>query len=118
MDRWITFAVVSVIIAYAALSLINALVASLTGRRQELALLRLAGATKHQIRRMLDTEALLVAAVGAIAGTAVALLGLIPLAVATAGSPLPSGPLWVFPATLALIAALVLIPTRVLSYAH
>ena len=115
VDTWITLAVVGVIVAYAAMSLVNALVASLSGRRRELALLRLAGATRRQIRSLLEAEALLIAAVGAIAGTAVAIAGLIPLSIATAGSPLPSGPLWVFAAVLAGIAALVLLPTLVVS---
>ena len=89
MDTWITLAVVGVIVAYAALSLVNALVAALTARRREFALLRLAGATRRQIRAMLNAEALLVGAIGAIAGTAVAIAGLIPLSVATSGSPSP-----------------------------
>jgi putative ABC transport system permease protein len=116
VDVWITLAVVGVIVAYAALSLINALVAALTGRRRELALLHLAGATTRQIRRMLGAEALTIAAIGTTTGTAIAVAGLIPLAIATAGSPLPSGPVWVFAATLAAIAALVLIPTLVVSH--
>ena len=111
VDQWITFAVVAVIVAYAAMSLANVVVAALSGRRRELALLRLAGATRRQIRRMLEVEALLVAAIGAIAGTAVAVAGLIPLAIAQAGSPLPTGPVWFFPAVLVAVAALVLIPT-------
>ena len=115
VDTWITLAVVGVIVAYAAMSLVNALVAALAARRRELALLRLAGATRRQICAMLEAEALLVAAVGAIAGTAVAIAGLIPLSVATAGSPLPSGPIWVFGAVLVVIAALVLLPTLVVS---
>jgi putative ABC transport system permease protein len=64
---------------------------------------------------MLEAEALVIAGIGALTGTAVAIAGLIPLAVATAGSPLPSGPPWVFAAVLALVAALVLIPTRVVA---
>ena len=115
VDVWITFAVVGVIVAYAALSLINSLVAALAGRRRELALLHLAGATTRQIRRMLAAEALVIGGIGALVGTAVALAGLIPLAVATAGSPLPSGPPWVFVAVLATIAALVLLPTLVVT---
>ena len=67
------------IVAYAALSLVNSLVAALGSRRRELALLRLAGATRRQIRAMLEAEALLIGAIGAIAGTAVAIAGLIPL---------------------------------------
>ena len=113
VDMLITFAVVGVILAYAALSLVNSLVAALAGRRAELGLLRMAGATRRQLRRMLTAEALVVAAIGAIAGTVVAAVGLVPLAMATAGSPLPSGPVWVFPAVLCVIAALVLIPTQV-----
>lgn len=111
VDAWITFAVVAVIVAYAAMSLANLLVAALGGRRRELALLRLAGATRRQIRRMLEAEALLVAAIGAIAGTAVAIAGLVPLAIAQAGTPLPTGPVWFFLAVLVIVVALVLVPT-------
>jgi putative ABC transport system permease protein len=115
VDQWITFAVVGVIFAYAALSLANLVVAALGGRRRELALLRLAGATRRQVRRMLAAEAVVVAAIGALAGTAVAVAGLIPLALAQAGSPLPRGPLWIFPAVLVVVAALVLAPTLAMS---
>jgi putative ABC transport system permease protein len=115
VDVWITFAVVGVIVAYAALSLINSLVAALTGRRREIALLHMAGATRRQIRRMLQAEALVIAGVGALVGTAVAIAGLIPLAVATAGSPLPFGPPWVFAAVLLTIVALVVLPTLVVT---
>ena len=115
VDTWITLAVVGVIVAYAAMSLVNSLVAALGRRRRELALLRLAGATRRQIRAMLEAEALLIGAIGSIAGTAVAIAGLIPLSVATAGSPIPSGPVWVFLAVLVVIAALVLLPTLVVT---
>ena len=87
------------------------LIAALAGRRRELALLRLAGATRDQVTRMLQAEALIVAATGAVIGTALAIAGLIPLAIATAGSPLPSGPVTVFVGTLAIAIALVLTPT-------
>jgi putative ABC transport system permease protein len=60
---------------------------------------------------MLRAEALLIAAIGGALGTAVAIAGLVPLSVATAGSPLPSGPIWIFPAVLALATGLVLVPT-------
>lgn len=115
VDAWITFAVVGVVVAYAAMSLVNALVAALSGHRRELALLRLAGATRRQVRRMLETEALVVAAVGAFAGAGAALAALIPLAITTAGTPWPSGPAWVLVDGLAVVAALVLIPTLVVS---
>jgi putative ABC transport system permease protein len=114
VDAWITYAVVAVIVAYAAMSLVNSLVAALAGRRRELALLALVGATRHQVRRMLDTEALVIGAIGTGLGTIVAVAGLIPLAIATAGTPLPSGPVWVFAAVVAIVAALVLLPTRVM----
>ena len=113
MDTWITLAVVGVIVAYAALSLDQRVRRGADGsRRREFALLRLAGATRRQIRAMLNAEALLVGAIGALAGTAVAIAGLIPLSVATSGSPIPSGPVWVFGAVLLVIAALVLLPTH------
>jgi putative ABC transport system permease protein len=65
---------------------------------------------------MLGAEALTIAGIGAAIGTALAVAGLIPLAIATSGSLLPSGPVWVFAATLAGIAALVLLPTLVVAH--
>jgi putative ABC transport system permease protein len=115
VDRWIAFAVVGVIAAYAAMSLANLVVASLGGRRRELALLRLSGATPADVRAMLRAEACLLAAGGIGVGTVVAVVGLVPLAVATAGSPLPSGPPGIFVAVAVLALALVLVPTTVVA---
>jgi putative ABC transport system permease protein len=111
VDRWITFAVIGVIVAYAAMSLVNLLTAALGGRRRELALLRMAGATRRQVARMLQAEAMIIVAGGIAIGTLVAIAGLVPLAVATAGSPLPSGSPAIFVAVAAVAVGLVLAPT-------
>jgi putative ABC transport system permease protein len=60
---------------------------------------------------MLRAEALIVATIGIGIGTLIAIAGLIPLAVATAGSPIPSGPVLVFFATVLVSAGLVVVPT-------
>jgi putative ABC transport system permease protein len=60
---------------------------------------------------MLRAEATLIATSGIVAGTVVAIIGLVPLAIATAGSPLPSGPPTMFVAIVAMAVLLVLAPT-------
>lgn len=76
---------------YAAISLANTLTLATSHRSPELALLRLAGATRPQILRLLTAESLLTVTTGALLGTAVTLLNLTALRCALAllgvGSP-------------------------------
>ncbi|MEE1786170.1 FtsX-like permease family protein [Streptomyces sp. SP17BM10] len=55
-------------IAYAAIALANSLVMTVTDRRRELALLRLAGATKAQVLRTVAVETLMCVAAGTVMG--------------------------------------------------
>jgi putative ABC transport system permease protein len=77
-------------------------------RTRELALLRAAGATGHQVRRLLRVEALAVGVVGSVVGTvlgigaAAALRGLL----AGTGADLPSGPAVVRPGSMMLSVAI------------
>ncbi|MDH6123992.1 ABC transporter permease [Kitasatospora sp. GP82] len=59
---------------YAAVSLANTLAMTVAGRRRELALLRLAGATRGQVLRMLSAETLMCVAGGAALGTIASLV--------------------------------------------
>ncbi|MER5350332.1 FtsX-like permease family protein [Kitasatospora sp. NPDC002551] len=59
-------------LVYAGIALANTLLMATADRRRELALLRLAGATRGQVVRLVTAESVLVTAVGAVLGCAVA----------------------------------------------
>ncbi|WP_053645360.1 FtsX-like permease family protein [Streptomyces sp. XY431] len=56
------------VVGYTGIALANTLLMATADRRRELALLRLAGATRAQVVRLVTAEAVLVAAVGAVLG--------------------------------------------------
>ncbi len=92
---------VGVILGYVAISVSNTLVMSTAQRRREFALLRLVGTGRRQVVRMMRAEALLTVGIAVVLGTLVAAVPLSLLAIGLTGTPLPSGPGWVFPAVLA-----------------
>jgi putative ABC transport system permease protein len=63
---------VGLIVAFTAIALVNTLVFAIADRARELALLRLIGATRRQVRRMLQLETLIAAAIAITIGSAVA----------------------------------------------
>ncbi|MFD8752418.1 FtsX-like permease family protein [Kitasatospora sp. NPDC059577] len=71
-DIWLRQAELGLLVCFAAVSTVNTLVALTADRRREFALLRLVGATRRQLLRMLSVEALLTTAVGVLLGSAVA----------------------------------------------
>ncbi|MFI8461886.1 FtsX-like permease family protein [Kitasatospora sp. NPDC085464] len=71
-DIWLRQAELGLLVCFAAVSTVNTLVALTADRRREFALLRLVGATRRQLLRMLTAEALLTTAVGVLLGAAVA----------------------------------------------
>ncbi|MGW4947725.1 ABC transporter permease [Actinoplanes sp. NPDC004185] len=68
--------VLGIALLYTAIALANTLVMATTGRVPEFSALRLAGATRGQLLRLVTVEALLVAGIGAVLGAAVTLLNL------------------------------------------
>ncbi len=68
--------VLGIALLYTGIALADTLVMATTDRSRELALLRLAGATRWQVLRLVAGESLLVVLVGAVAGSVVALLNL------------------------------------------
>ncbi|WP_269671501.1 FtsX-like permease family protein [Streptomyces pactum] len=66
-----TVLVLGLALTYTGIALANTLVMSTADRRRELALLRLAGATRAQVIRLVTAESVLVVAVGAVLGCAV-----------------------------------------------
>ena len=62
---------------------------------------------------MLYLEHLVIAALGLVLGVAAAAFTVVPIAVATRGWPIPSGPVWVLPGWIAVVLLLVLPATAV-----
>lgn len=112
-NAWVNYLVVGLFLVYAAISMVNSLVLATADRRREFGLQRLIGSTRGQIMRMMTVEALLVAVIGSVLGTLAAATMLVPFSVATAGSPIPSGPWWIYPSILGLAVVLTLVATWV-----
>ncbi|MGI5228160.1 FtsX-like permease family protein [Actinoallomurus sp. CA-142502] len=115
-ELWINIAILAVLLGYLLLGIANKLIASTVQRRHEIAALQLIGATPGQIRSMMRREATLICVVAL--GTGL-LLSVVPLVLLAAGflhRPWPAGPLWLFPAIAAVVAALAFltmeVPTR------
>jgi putative ABC transport system permease protein len=98
----VNYLMVGMIMAYTAISVVNTLVMATARRRQEFGLQRLTGSTRGQVLRMMSVEALLVTAIGVVLGTIVSAGTLVPFSLVVSGTPLPSGPPWIY---LGIIAA-------------
>ncbi|MEO3767263.1 FtsX-like permease family protein [Streptomyces sp. B5E4] len=116
-QAWVNYLMVGMIVAYTAISVVNNLVLSVSGRRREFGLQRLAGATRRQVLRMLTIEALIVAGIGVALGTAAAATALVPFSHAAADSMVPTGPLSIYAAVVAGAVALALTATLVPGWA-
>lgn len=91
-DVWLRQAELAMLVCFAAVSTVNTLVAVTADRRREFALLRLIGATRAQLMRMLSVEAVLTAAVGVLLGGVVAGAASAAFSAAVTGSAVPSVP--------------------------
>lgn len=85
-NAWANQVIVGVLIGYVAIAAVNTLVMAASGRRRELATLRLAGTTRIQVLRMVRAEQALLLAVGLLVGGAVAAATLLPMVRATTGT--------------------------------
>ncbi|MFF3002128.1 ABC transporter permease [Kitasatospora sp. NPDC057940] len=83
---WANSVMAGVLGGFAAITAANTLVMTVLDRRGEVSLLRLAGATRRQVRGMMRWEALLVAAAGLLLGSAIAWITLVPIARGLAGT--------------------------------
>ncbi|MYT28530.1 MULTISPECIES: FtsX-like permease family protein [unclassified Streptomyces] len=91
-DVWLRQAELALLVCFAAVSTVNTLVAVTADRRREFALLRLVGATRAQLLRMLTAEAVLTTAVGVLLGAAVAGAASAAFSTAVTGSAVPAVP--------------------------
>ncbi|MEU7133381.1 FtsX-like permease family protein [Streptomyces sp. NPDC046261] len=91
-DVWLRKAELALLVCFAAVSTVNTLVAVTADRRREFALLRLVGATRSQLMRMLTVEAALTTVVGVLLGAVVAGAAAAAFSMAVTGSAVPSVP--------------------------
>lgn len=113
VDAWIGYLLAGIAIAYTAIASINTIAVAVLDRRREFGLQRLTGSTRRQVRAMLYLEHLVIAALGLVLGVAAAAFTVVPIAVATRGWPIPSGPVWVLGGWIAVVLLLVLPVTAV-----
>src|SRR3954468_13291216 len=115
-NRWLGPLFVVIIFAFTSIAVVNTLVMIALRRGRELALLRLSGGTRRQVRSMARYEALLIIAIGLGVGLAIAATALLPLSHALTGGLQPTIPLGQLGAILgvsALLAFMALtLPTR------
>jgi ABC-type antimicrobial peptide transport system permease subunit len=87
----LNFVIVGMIAVFAAIMLVNTLVAATTYRRQEFAQLRLAGSTPGQVLRMVSLESIVLVVTGVLLGSVAAIFTVVPYSIARTDSILPSG---------------------------
>lgn len=98
--------VVAIVAVFAAIMLLNTLIAATTHRRQEFGQQRLAGSTPPQVLRMVGLESLVLAATGVLFGSLASILTVVPFAIARTGSAPPESTIAIH---LAVVGAAVLL---------
>jgi putative ABC transport system permease protein len=115
-NRWLGPLFVAMIFAFTSIAVINTLAMIALQRGRELALLRLVGTTRRQVRSMARWEGALIVAIGLGLGLAIAATALLPLSHALTGSLRPYVPAGQLAAILGVSASLALLalslPTR------
>ncbi|RKT86500.1 putative ABC transport system permease protein [Saccharopolyspora antimicrobica] len=106
-ELWMNIAVLAVLLGYLLLGITNKMVAATAQRRNELATLRLIGATARQILAMMRREAALICAVSVAAGLLLSIVPIVLLSIGFLDRPWPAGPAWLLP----LIAVVVVVIT-------
>ncbi|MEJ3653201.1 FtsX-like permease family protein [Actinomycetes bacterium KLBMP 9759] len=95
VEAWINYLLAFLAFAYASIASVNTLAVAVLSRRRELAVQRLAGATRRQVTEMLVIESGIIAITAVALGTVIALCSVVPIAVAV-GAGVPAGPIWIF----------------------
>ncbi|HSA52375.1 MAG TPA: FtsX-like permease family protein [Yinghuangia sp.] len=85
----LNFVVIGMIVAFAAIMLVNTLVAATASRRREFAQTRLAGATPRQILDVVLLEGVVLTVTGVVFGTLASLFTILPYSYARTGDVLP-----------------------------
>ncbi|WP_345023947.1 ABC transporter permease [Actinomadura keratinilytica] len=106
--KTLNFVVVGMLVLFAAIMLINTLIATTMDRRGEFARQRLTGATPRQVLAVTGLEAAVLTVVGVVFGTIAALCTIVPFTYARTGDPLPDDTLAVYAGVVAVAALLAL----------
>ncbi|MCP2337596.1 ABC transporter permease [Actinomadura rupiterrae] len=85
----VNLVIMALVVAFTAIAVVNTLAMATSGRRRELALLRLVGTERRQVRAMLRWETLAVTVIAVALGSLIALVTLTAFSVGVAGTPLP-----------------------------
>ncbi|SBT43729.1 ABC transporter permease [Micromonospora auratinigra] len=105
-QAWVNYLLVALVAGYTMISVANTLIVATAGRRRELGMQRLIGATRKQALQMLTVEAGMVTIIGVVLGTIASVATLMPFSIVTLGRPVPSGPFWIYLAVVAGAAVL------------
>jgi putative ABC transport system permease protein len=116
LNHWLGPFFVVMLFSFTSIAVLNTLIMITLRRRRELALLRLTGATRRQVRSMARWEAILIITIGLGLGLAIAATALLPLSHAFTGGFRPYTPAGWLAGILGLSALLALVavsvPTR------
>ncbi|MGH3396172.1 MAG: FtsX-like permease family protein, partial [Streptosporangiaceae bacterium] len=104
----VNYVIVGMVTLFAAVMLVNLLVAVIAERRLEFAQLRLAGATRRQVLGLVGAESGLLLSVGVLSGTIGGLLTVIPFSLKTTRRVIPHAPIGIYLGVLAGVVALTL----------
>lgn len=110
----VNYLVVAMIITFTAIVVVNTLIAATQRRRREFGLLRLSAATRGQVLGMVVAEGTVTAALAVVLGTIAAAATTVPYSLVKTGSPMASGPGWVYGAIVGgalLLVMLASVPT-------
>ncbi|MFG1805052.1 FtsX-like permease family protein [Streptomyces sp. NPDC049040] len=110
-DAEVGYLAMALVLAFTAIAVVNTLAMSTAERVGEFALLRLAGATRRQVLRMLRFEALAVLLIGAALGSGIALAVVTAFSVGMTGRAAPAVEPLAYACVVALAALLVLAAT-------
>lgn len=102
------YIMVLMIAGYAAITVVNTLASSITARRREFGLQRLAGSTRGQVMQMVSLEGAIVALSGVAIGTAAAIAIVVPVSLKRLDTVIPAGSPWIYVTMSALTVLLTL----------
>lgn len=105
----LNFVVIGMIVLFAAIMLINTLVAATSHRRREFAQQRLTGSTPRQVLRMVALEGVVLTATGVLFGTIASLFTILPFSIARTGDLLPDATAGLYLGIVALAGGLTLV---------
>lgn len=104
----LNYVVVGMLAVFAAVMLVNLIVADTSARHREFAQLRLTGATPRQILRLVGAETVLTLVTGVLFGSLAALLSIVPYSLAVTDKAVPDTSPGIYVAVVAGVAVLTL----------